>query len=1166
MRIKSDENSIIPLYSGKTFREAGLKGVVIIVSLLMVLTSLVALSGSSPGDSLLISPQATNESAAPVVETESTGSDVPTPTDIINILEANKVPASYAYLPNLNAAGTGKTVTPAYSAAPAPMGVVDYGMISSSGSLQKYQYDATSFSGSIMIEGLQPFYLMNSAPHSVAIQLNVVLNQTTILGVPGYVYWVHSVGLYNPSNGTIQFIDNVWNLSSPAMSLPSSTIYSGGGETIPGLFYYYASPLVYNLPESFTLVLTVRSFMSGNNNAIGFDYEMSSEGTTSFAAGTYDTVVFNSVRSGSSLVTPQAVFHVDGSRTTPSGLLYDAELVLTGPGSGSTTVNYYANDQLTLSYLDSVTLANTNVRAAYNYGSNTGETISGLSVWYTSVKNPIAHLSSGPSLMAPLWGSTISKAGGAVNIQGKIDPENAFVFLNIGSTYNPKTAAWAPINQNGTYSFSMPGGLEYSGAVMLSDYSTYTFTPTAYTVPEVITLAQGGGGGGTNNTTETAAFLNVTLGIDLSLGIYTPLYANGNDQVPYLTVGSTPPGAITGSGLPDDPYIVETNAASSLDALFMKTNPYMYPEFSGIQILNTNVAMVIDHPPALAVDYSSSQATYAQAYGLPMDNFLNYVFYETSGISLWDARVSGWFPNSMHGIPIANVMLIESTDFLIADSIFSVMGSSLLIYNSQGTFGSGTVWGNHFETDNITRASTAMNMLNGNMPTGISVFSSGNLIYNNYFDTARSSYSPHLDPMTGNNGVTYENAWNLPEKQSVSYVNTVNGFNLTGVIVPVGYQGGNFWYSFDGTIPYNDHGNIAYGGDYIPLVLPKYGVTFNAVGLPSDQAWGITLHDVTITSFGGSAIGFDVVNGTSYFSVIKPSIYSANPMYGYVTVSGAAVTVDIVFTIIQFNVEFQETGLPAGSLWSVTLDGFTLSSTTSSISFQKENGTWNYSIAGPVNYSTPASSAVTVDGTDTTQAVTFVYIKYQLTFEETGLPAGSYWILNLDGIEYNLTASTMSIDEFNGSYSYTIISPDDYVSTPSMGTATVSGDAVTVSVVFTLQTYTVGFHSINAPTGTPWEVTFNGVTVNSTESWIYFYVPNGNYTYTIGNVSGYELSTTSGFVVIDHSGASVNVTFTQVSSPSTASQFPTGLVLTVAGIAVVAAIVGFLLFMRKPKP
>lgn len=64
-----------------------------------------------------------------------------------------------------------------------------------------------------------------------------------------------------------------------------------------------------------------------------------------------------------------------------------------------------------------------------------------------------------------------------------------------------------------------------------------------------------------------------------------------------------------------------------------------------------------------------------------------------------------------------------------------------------------------------------------------------------------------------------------------------------------------------------------------------------------------------------------------------------------------------------YTVTFAESGLPNGSIWSVTLAGSTTSSTNPTIAFDKSNGTFAFQVSTPAGYTAaPALGSMTVNG------------------------------------------------------------------------------------------------------------------------------------------------------------------------------------------------------------
>lgn len=1069
-----------------TMKSHNLKGfLAIAVGALMVISALVVLFDTpQPGTGSL----ASNSQITMTTDNNAMGAvDTSQPLDsasVINMMNAAGIPSKFVYLPNLNSmASYTSLVTSLYSRSPAPMGVADYGYMNSSGVDIPYSYNTTSFMGTAMFEAFKPYYAMNGAPDSVSIQLNTVLNGVTVFGDSNNVYWTQNVAYYTPSSGEVELVDNVWNFSSPSMYMPSSSIYSGSGHVVSDTFYYSTGPQL-NLEGTYTLNLFTNSTVINNRNAVVFSYSITNTANNqTISQNTYDTVIFNSTVPGSSSTTGQAYFEVNGYAKTPSGMLYDAEMVIGGPGAGSTSIIYEATAQLNLKFMSGGTYAK--LPSAYNYGSNGAETVEGLSAWWTSTMKPIVHLSSGPSLLVSMWGSTFTHSG-AMNIQGTISPANSFLFLNTGTTFDNSTAAWAPLNESGYYKFALPGGIDYSGVVMMSEFQPFYFNTSAFETNETVNETGPGGGGSTNETNETTTSFNVSLAYDRNMGIYTPLYAMGDAQLANLTVGSTPyttTATPKGSGTPSDPYRIENNQYAPLNHLFTLANKFMYPSFYGLFISDTTANATIQDPAQFSIQYPSSMSDVLDAMNLPVTNNLNMVFYNTSGVSLFGANdITGWFASSLQNMGASNVLFIDSTSFLVGESTFNGMGSSLLIYNEPGNNGSGTVFGNHFMWHLITKSAWADSLMYGSDPYGISVYSSGNLIYNNYFDTVNPAYSPAVDLYTGNSA-TYSNNWNLSQIEPLTYSITVNGFDLTGNIIGLGHQGGNYWSEFDGTLPYSSSGGITTNGDYYPLVPPTYGVTFNSVALPAGNNWGIVLDNNSVTTT-GSSVSFQMPNGTYSYSVITPDNYAATPLRGEVTVYGNAIS----------------------------------------------------------------------------QSISFSQVIYPITVTMTGLPSGTQWGINLAGEPYKTTGDSITIYRDNGTYGYSIIVPDLYSVTPSSGNLFIYGHSASLNVVFSLTTYTVTFEHIGLPTGTEWAVTFDNQTVNTTSASISFTLTNGNYTYNVSSVNGYSMTPESGYVVVENDSATVTIQFTQ--NPNTLMTVG----LLVGGIAVGAgagvALAYF--FMRKP--
>lgn len=228
----------------------------------------------------------------------------------------------------------------------------------------------------------------------------------------------------------------------------------------------------------------------------------------------------------------------------------------------------------------------------------------------------------------------------------------------------------------------------------------------------------------------------------------------------------------------------------------------------------------------------------------------------------------------------------------------------------------------------------------------------------------------------------------------------------------------------------------------------------------------------------------------------------------------------------SFVVSFDESGLAAGTSWSVSLAGATNSSSGTSIQFTMPNGTFSYTVGSVAGYtSSPSSGSVTVSGAATSASVAFNAVaaaKYPVSFDESGLPSGTSWSVSVSGASQSSTVSNLSFSEPNGSHSFSVGSVSGYIAHPSSGSVTVAGTAVVVVIDFSAQAkgnYSVTFSESGLPISTSWSVALSGSTLSSTGTSIVFSESNGSYSFAVGVPSGYSASPSSGSVSVSGAAA-----------------------------------------------
>lgn len=927
---------------------------------------------------------------------------------VLAAVHSSGVPSRDVFLPNFSPATTkvGNVVTPGYAHTPAPVGVAAYGVMNTTGNASPVVINTPSVEGQVGVNNLSVFYLDDDSTDYIGDQLNTVLYNVTLLGNSSYQFWTQNVIEYSARSNLLQFLDNIWNFSSPAVFLSSNVFenHSASGTQVGNTFYYGLGPVI-NITMPFTLDLYNNASITDvtTTNAtnvsvtlpydeIWYNYSVWKSGLW-VAGGSYDWAIFNSQNtSAPTAVIPAPQFQVNGADLTGTGFIPDdAELVLCGPGGGSTTSALVLNATENLWFWNTTAGAYQNFPSAYNFGSETGETAQGIASWYDA--SDTVHLDAGPTLPTPLWGMSPTAAPGYVTITGTISPSNAFVFLNTSTNFstplNPYWDSWVPVPLNGQLDVQVPAG-NYTGEILMSNYDPTTFI--------------------LNLSNASTWVVNGSLTYDPFQGIYTPLIAWDNAQLPAISMG--------GAGTSADPYQIANDEYGVLAPEFSVFNDYVFPLWPGILIAHTTDPIDINAAAPFAVNYQDVLAKAAAYYGLPGTNYLGIQLYGTTSVSIVGAPlITGWFSFNQQGYPLGEVMAWNTTHTLIAQNVFVSQGDSILMFGG---------------TDNVVSGNWFTNSYapwgeNGFAPQGLWLAESGDLVYNNYFATAVGAYSPNFTPYTetyySSNQASFVDMWNVSEAPA-TWVNVVNGYSLSGSIVGGTWVGGNFWLGFDGvTVPWFDFGAIALVGDFLPLTSPTTSafavLTFSETGLPAGTSWSVALNGILWSSV-TPWINFTLANGTYTYRVTPVAGLVVSPSSGAVTLSGAPTTVTVKFATPvagPWTVTFVEVGLPAGTAWTVTLGGTPITSQLQVITFQEGNGSYPYTVAPPTGYNASVlSGTATVAGANLA-AIDVTMAGYLGWLTGVVTPATAQVWVNGAEISVDPTTGTFNVSEHAGTFS-----------------------------------------------------------------------------------------------------------------------------------------------------
>lgn len=1015
-------------------------------------------------------------------------------------------------------------VTPLYGGNnPAPIGLADFGLSADpngNGSVVPSILNTPSVLATFApnATGIQPLYPFSSTPDGYGVQLNSVTTSINLFGNATYSFWTQNVVEYLAQSHELILVTNVWNFSGPSLS--SNAIYAHGpyGQQVGTTFYYSEYPILTGVTYPFSIDLWMNNSLVGGRNAVNFTVALNESGTTSVFP--YDYVVFNSTANTSGPVAASQ-YTANGYQYNAFGLTDDFEVILGGPGGGSQANLYAADANFTLQYWNTTSSSYQAVPSAFSYGGETGETVTGAYVGWQNASDgaPYGVVRTGPPMLVGLWNATGAPGLGQVDIT--VSPENAFLFFGPNWTSNftqGDLPYWAPQETTNTF-WLAPG--TYTYAAILSDY-----TP----VISSITVSLG-----TNTIT-------VSLALNTAEGIYTPLWAWNNGQFAAISSG--------GAGTPSDPYQVYNAQTTPMLSIFGTWNDFAFPVFTGVFFFDTSASVVLSNMSNLltTMPYPGISAN---------TDALGYVFYNVSNVALVNStNISGWYDSGLYN-PVAypafagnyyatfSVVLWNSSGNLIDNNTFETQSGGLTVYGGSNN----TVFGNTFTMAPFPYFPGPVSPLN--LSLGLQETESGDLIYNNAFDTSTTAVTEPFDLYSGAPIVPVD-TWNITPTPAATVNHATNfpDFPLTGTIVGNATQGGNYWWDYGstsnplGTLPYTEvvsgQSQIFTGGDYWPLVPPPtvtYALTFSETGLPSGTHWAVHVQGV---SYPGTTSSIQVLvqNGSYPWYLVAVTGYHGAPANGTAVISGAPVTVLIAYSANppppKYAVTFSETGLAAGTNWQVTLNGTTLPSSTSAIVFEEANGSYPFSIPAVTGYApSPASGSVTVDGSAQGQGIAFsaVASSYTLSFVESGLTAGTQWTVQVGTSIQSSTTAWVNFTEAPGTYGYEIGAIAGFTSSPTSGSTTVLDSNTTVPVAFTKLAsgeFTVIFTETGLPTGTSWSVTLGTTTTPSTGTTIAFTEMNGTYSYSVGAVNGYTIGVASGSIKVAGENTGATVVFTAV--------------------------------------
>ncbi|EQD34240.1 thermopsin precursor, partial [mine drainage metagenome] len=221
---------------------------------------------------------------------------------------------------------------------------------------------------------------------------------------------------------------------------------------------------------------------------------------------------------------------------------------------------------------------------------------------------------------------------------------------------------------------------------------------------------------------------------------------------------------------------------------------------------------------------------------------------------------------------------------------------------------------------------------------------------------------------------------------------------------------------------------------------------FVASGLPAGTVWAVDFNGSPVRS-SEPTISIAAANGTFVYSLAFVPGYLPAPAEGFVAVKGAPITLSIQWRPFTTPISFVEAGLPAGTPWSLRVDGTNLTTTNMTQGVALVNGSYSFTVA-PVSPFVPVSPSGMLNVTGVPQFVAVRFSpetggsppglgngsrgSFAMTFYVVGLPPKTSWTLTLDGVDYPLEAAVTTADLSLGNHTFRV-EANGYTASPASG-------------------------------------------------------------------------------------------------------------------------------------
>ncbi|MFP3400589.1 YncE family protein [Acidianus sp.] len=301
-------------------------------------------------------------------------------------------------------------------------------------------------------------------------------------------------------------------------------------------------------------------------------------------------------------------------------------------------------------------------------------------------------------------------------------------------------------------------------------------------------------------------------------------------------------------------------------------------------------------------------------------------------------------------------------------------------------------------------------------------------------------------------------------------------------------------------------GNITVGQSPVFITYDSYNGLVYVANLGSNS----------LSVINSSRVIYQIPTGNS------PRFILATPSAVYVADSGSNEVTEISVCKIIYYLTFKESGLPVGKSWTVCVNGTNETSTSNEITFILPPGMYFYKVYSAYYIPSPPQGSITLSSNATLQ-ISFTPVKFNLTFEETGLVSGTKWAVCVNGTVSTSTSPRICFLLPYGYYEYKVLNVTGYKVTPIMGYIDLTSNT-TIKVAFYAMLYNVTFKETGLPKGVSWSVCIDNENHTTTACYITITLPMGVYEYKVFS-SHYMPNVTQGTINLTMNKV-INIKFT----------------------------------------